>query len=308
MSERAAGRPAVLLLGGNGQVGTELRRALASRGAIVAPAHAELDLADAHALRRTVRELAPRAIVNAAAYTAVDQAEREPALAHAINGDAPGVLAEEAARLDVPLVHYSTDYVFDGSSEAPYAEDAATAPLNVYGASKLAGERAVLQGGGRALVLCTSWVYGAHGRNFLATMLRLAQREDDAPVRVVGDQHGAPTSSAFIADATARLLTGAESNCAWGLYHVAAAGMTSWCEFARAIFAGAARRGMRVPRVECITTADYASPVTRPAFSVLDTSLAARTFGLVAESWQAQLERVLDARLGPVLSLVPDPS
>ncbi len=308
MSERSAGRPAVLLLGGAGQVGTELRRALAPRGAIVAPSHAELDLADADALRRTVRGVAPQAIVNAAAYTAVDQAEREPALAHAINGDAPGVLAEEAARLDVPLVHYSTDYVFDGTAAVPYDEGAATAPLSVYGASKLAGERAVLQGGARALVLRTSWVYGAHGRNFLATMLRVAQRADDAPVRVVGDQRGAPTSSAFLADATARLLAGAEASGAWGLYHVAAAGMTTWCEFARAIFAGAARRGMRVPRVECITTAAYASPVTRPAYSVLDTSRAARTFGLVAESWQAQLERVLDARLGPALSLVPEPS
>ena len=307
MSERAGDRPAVLLLGGSGQVGTELRRALAPRGAIVAPTHAELDLTDVDALRRMVRALAPRAIVNAAAYTAVDQAEREPALAQAINADAPGALAAEAARLDVPFVHYSTDYVFDGRSEVPYVEDAPTAPLNVYGATKLAGERAVLGSGARALVLRTSWVYGAHGRNFLATMLRLAERAGDAPVRVVGDQRGAPTASGFLADATARMLAGAEAGGGWGLYHVAARGVTTWCDFARAIFAGAAQRGGRVPEVERITTAEHGSPTRRPAYSVLDTTRAERTFGVVAEPWLAQLERVLDARLGAP-SLVPEPS
>ena len=204
-------------------------------------------------------------------------------------------------------MHYSTDYVFEGGATTPYTEDAPTAPLNVYGATKLAGERAVLGSGARALVLRTSWVYGAHGRNFLATMLRLAERADGAPVRVVGDQQGAPTASGFIADATARMLAVAESGGAWGLYHVAARGVTTWYDFARAIFAGAQRRGWRVPDVERITTAEHGSPTRRPAYSVLDTTRAERAFGVVAVSWSSQLERVLDARLGAP-SLVPEPS
>lgn len=308
MTARVDGRPAVLLLGGSGQVGTELRRALAPLGPIVAPTRAELDLADDAALRRVVRDVGAPVIVNAAAYTAVDRAEREPALARAINAGAPAILAAEAARAGAALVHYSTDYVFDGEAETPYDEDAATGPRSVYGATKLAGERAVLASGARSLVLRTGWVYGAHGRNFLTTMLRLAESGDCAVVRVVGDQRGTPTTSAFVADATATMLARAESLGAWGLYHVAASGATTWCDFAAAIFAGAARRGRCVPEVARITTAEFDAPAPRPRYSVLDTARAARTFGLAAEPWPTQLERVLDARLGPAPSPVPEPS
>ncbi|MGZ8375700.1 MAG: dTDP-4-dehydrorhamnose reductase [Gemmatirosa sp.] len=297
------GEAVVLLLGATGQVGTELRRALAPLGRLVLPARADAELTDPDALRRLVRDTRPDAIVNAAAHTAVDRAEAERDLAFAINATAPGVLAEEAARIDAAIVHYSTDYVFDGAADRPYGEDATATPLNVYGASKLAGEQAVLGSGARALVLRTSWIYGAHGRNFLATMLRIAEAGDRPVVRVVDDQRGTPTASAFVADATATMLTGAPEREAWGLYHVTAGGSATWRDFASAIFAGAARRGLHVPAVERIGTAEFGAPARRPAYSVLDTSRARQVFGIAAAPWESQLEAVLDARIGAVPSL-----
>ncbi len=302
----SAGTSVVLLLGASGQVGTELRRALAPVGPLVTPSRADADLADPDALRRIVRATRPAVIVNAAAHTAVDQAEREPERAFAINGTAPGVLAEEARRLDAALVHYSTDYVFDGTARRPYDEEAPTAPLNVYGSSKRAGEEAVSGSGARALVLRTSWVYGPHGRNFVATMLRIADAGAPAVVRVVDDQRGAPTSSVFVADATAALLGRAAAQGAWGLYHVAAGGEVTWREFAEAIFAGAARRGRRVPEVAALSTTEFGAPARRPAYSVLDTTRVARVFGVEAESWRSQLETVLDARIGAIPSLATE--
>ncbi len=300
------GTRVVLLLGASGQVGTELRRALAPTSRLVTPTHAECDLADPDALRRLVRDVRPDVLVNAAAHTAVDLAEGEPERAFAINATAPAALAEEARRVDAALVHYSTDYVFDGSTDRPYDEGAPTAPLNVYGASKHAGEQAVLASGARALVLRTSWVYGPHGRNFVATMLRIADAGAPPVVRIVEDQRGTPTSSVFIADATAAMLERAASQDAWGLYHVTAGGDATWREFATAIFAGAARRGRRVPDVVGISTAEFGAAARRPAYSVLDSARVARVFGVRAEHWSTQLESVLDARIGRVPSLATE--
>ena len=291
----------ILVTGAAGQVGFELVRALAPVGPVLATTRATLDLADLDAVRAVVRAAAPAAIVNAAAYTAVDRAESEPEAARRLNAVLPGVVAEEAARLGVPLVHYSTDYVFDGAEPAPRPVDAPTGPLNVYGRTKLAGEEAVRAVGGRWLVLRTSWVYGARGANFLATMLRLAAERD--VVRVVDDQHGAPTSSRFLADATARLLGAAlrgDPAAPWGVHHLAAGGATSWHGFARAIFDGLAERGGRVPRLEAIATADFPTPARRPRHSVLDTSSVRAASGLHVPDWRVLLALVLDERLGPV--------
>ena len=253
-----------------------------------------------------MRDVRPWLIVNAAAYTAVDAAEADAATARAINGVAPGVLAEEAALTDAALVHYSTDYVFDGTLGRAYTERDAPAPLNAYGTSKLAGEQAVLAAGGRALVLRTSWVYGAHGHNFARTMLRLAS--GGGPIRVVDDQWGVPTSSAFLADATlamVRQLTGDErgkpAGGAWGLHHVVPSGSATWHVFAAAILDGAAARGIARPALHAVSTAEYGAMVRRPAYSVLDASNAVRRFGLSTGHWREQLTDVLDTLLGPVV-------
>ena len=231
----------ILLTGKNGQVGFELQRALAPLGEIVAVDQAGCDLADAAAIRRLVRTTQPHIIVNPAAYTAVDQAEAEPQRAQAINGDAPGILGEEARDIGALVVQYSTDYVFDGRKSGAYGEDDAPNPLNVYGRSKLAGERALAASGARCLIFRTSWVYGAHGANFAKTMLRLAAERTS--LKVVADQHGAPTSAALIADATAQVLgqylcrpAGADlQDFPYGLYHLVAGGRTNWHEYAQAV-------------------------------------------------------------------------
>ncbi|MDI6748801.1 MAG: dTDP-4-dehydrorhamnose reductase [Rhodocyclaceae bacterium] len=292
----------ILLTGKNGQVGFELQRALAPLAEIVAVGHAECDLAQPDALRRLIREVAPQIIVNAAAYTAVDKAESEPALAQAINADAPGLMGEEAKRLDALIVHYSTDYVFDGRKAGAYTEDDAPNPLNVYGRSKLAGERALIASGARHLIFRTSWVFGAHGGNFVKTILRLAAERDT--LRVVADQFGAPTSAALIADVTTQILgqyvracRPASADFAFGLYHLVAAGRTSWHEYAQEIVRAALAAGrplrLRPEDVQAIATADYPLPAKRPANSCLDTSKLRKTFGLVLPDWRQGLHHVL---------------
>lgn len=292
----------ILLTGKNGQVGFELQRALAPLAEIVAVGHAECDLAQTDALRRLIREVAPQIIVNAAAYTAVDKAESEPALAQAINADAPGLMGEEAKRLGALVVHYSTDYVFDGRKAGFYTEDDAPNPLNVYGRTKLAGERALIASGARHLIFRTSWVFGAHGGNFVKTILRLAAERDT--LRVVADQFGAPTSAALIADVTAQILgqyvracRPASADFAFGLYHLVAAGRTSWHEYAQEIVRAALAAGrplrLRPEDVQAIATADYPLPAKRPANSCLDTSKLRKTFGLFLPDWRQGLQHVI---------------
>jgi dTDP-4-dehydrorhamnose reductase len=278
----------ILLTGASGQVGGELAALLAAQADVAAPDRAALDLTSPDAIVAAVRAAAPDIVINAAAYTAVDLAERERDLAFAVNARAPQVLAEEAKRSGALLVHYSTDYVFDGGADAPYHEDSPTAPLNVYGESKLEGERAIAATGGAALVLRTSWVYGLRGRNFLTTMQRLARERDE--LRVVDDQAGAPNWSRELARATARIVANGRHVVAErrGLYHLTARGATTWYGFARAILAD-------VPRVRIvpITTAEYPTPASRPAWSVLDTARFERTFGFALPDWQVSLAECL---------------
>jgi dTDP-4-dehydrorhamnose reductase len=282
----------ILLLGKTGQVGgalTPLLRQLAGSAAdeaVVTLGRADVDLSDAAALAQAVQQVQPSLIVNAAAHTAVDRAETEPDIAFAINAVAPGVLAEQAAKLNALLVHYSTDYVFDGSQRTPYRESDPTHPLGVYGESKLAGEQAVQASGCRHLLLRTSWVYDSTGRNFLTTMLRLAKQH--GKLRVVGDQHGSPTSAAMIAEASLQLIRSILNQPAMqgGLYHLTAQGQTTWHGFAQAILRKA---GLDVP-IEAITTADYPTPAKRPAYSVLDSSKLQREFNYRLPDWQQALD------------------
>jgi dTDP-4-dehydrorhamnose reductase len=280
----------ILLTGAGGQVGFELARTLAPLGELHAFDHRALDLADPDALVAACRALAPELVVNAAAYTAVDKAQSEPALALAVNARGPGILAEEARRLGAVLVHYSTDYVFDGLKRAPYAEDDPPHPLNAYGVSKLEGERAIAASGCKHLVFRTSWVYGPRGRNFLATMLALAATRDE--VRVVNDQRGAPTTSLFLAEATARALAAIpRAGVTSGVYHLSAAGETTWAGFARAIFDRAGdRRGFRAPRVVPIASSEYPAAAERPHYSVLSHRKFTAAFGFEPTSWQSQLD------------------
>jgi dTDP-4-dehydrorhamnose reductase len=292
----------ILLFGANGQVGTELRRSLAPLGEIVPTTRSGLlpdgqpcvaaDFDAPQALPALVEQLAPDIVVNAAAYTAVDRAEGDMAAAFRANADAPARIAAACAARNAMLVHYSTDYVFDGSETRPYREEDPVNPLGVYGASKLAGERAIQASGARHLIFRTAWVYAAHGHNFLRTMLRLAAERDE--LRVVSDQIGAPTPAALIADATAGALQRPATRS--GLWHLVAGGQASWHGFAEAIFAGACARGLiaRTPRVIPITTSDYPTPARRPAWSVLDTSRLQQDFELRPAAWQDGLGKVLD--------------
>jgi dTDP-4-dehydrorhamnose reductase len=278
----------ILLLGRNGQVGWELERALAPLGEVKAFDRTGLDLADTPRLAAAVRALQPAVIVNAAAYTAVDKAESERDAAFAVNATGPRVLAEEVRRIGALLVHYSTDYVFDGAKGSPYVEDDTPNPINVYGASKLAGEEAIRKIGCRHLILRTSWVYGPRGKNFMLTMLRLARERPE--LRVVDDQVGAPTSSLEIARATATVLARAmRSPELTGLYHLAASGETSWCGFARAIFAQAR---IATP-VQPIPTEEYPTPARRPKNSRLDCSRLRDTFGVALVPWEEALAEAL---------------
>ncbi|MFP5275523.1 MAG: dTDP-4-dehydrorhamnose reductase [Acidobacteriota bacterium] len=288
-----------MILGGSGQLGRELQRSFAGVGAVVAADRMACDLSSPDSIRSVLRGAEPNVILNAAAYTAVDRAESERELAYAINATAPGVMAEEARRCDALLVHYSTDYVFDGSKTGPWTEDDPTGPLNVYGASKLAGEQAVAAAGGRHLIFRTSWVYGPHGKNFLFTMLRLgAEREK---LSIVDDQIGAPTTSVELADATRRIVEGIAAGRFgapedWaGVYHMTCAGQTSWCGFARAIFArAAAAHGAKVPELIPIASADYPTPAQRPRNSVLSNAKLAERFGVRLAGWEQALDAVFE--------------
>jgi dTDP-4-dehydrorhamnose reductase len=303
----------ILVTGANGQVGHEVLRALARRRVRawrreIIPATRDgklddgtpcesMDLADRDGLTRALDRVAPDLIVNAAAYTAVDRAEDEPDLAQRINADAPGAIGAWAARRGARVVHYSTDYVFDGGAIRPYREDDATNPLGAYGRSKLAGEAALRESGARHLIFRTAWVYAARGRNFLATMLR-AGAERDA-LRVVDDQVGAPTPARLIAELALQCVTQWRDDADAardGVYHLVASGQTSWCGFARAIFERAQRQRLiaRMPTVHAIRTADYPTRATRPAFSVLDTAKLRDTFGSVPADWQTALDGVIE--------------
>lgn len=291
----------ILLLGKDGQVGWQLQRSLAPHGRVVACGRAECDLSDPDRIRSAVREIKPSVIVNATAYTAVDKAESEVALAQRVNAEAPGVLAEEAARLGALLVHYSTDYVYDGTKAVPWVETDPTNPQSVYGASKLAGEVAIRAVGGRSLIFRTSWVFGARGGNFVKTILRLAREKEG--LSVVDDQIGSPTPAALIATVTGvvlamlrrgQLLESGENR----LYHLAAARPVSWCEFARTIVTLAGVMPgfdlrLRAEAIRAITTLEYPTPARRPANSRLDCTRLETDFGLQMPDWQPYLERML---------------
>ncbi len=286
----------IFIAGRSGQ----LARCLADAAALrkiraTAVGRPELDLEAGDGVDRAIDTCGPSAIINAAAYTAVDKAETESRRAFAVNCSGAALLAKSAARCGVPFIHMSTDYVFDGRKPAPYREEDDPAPLNVYASSKLAGEGAVLAANPRALVLRTSWVYSCYGSNFLRTMLRLCETRDC--VRVVDDQCGTPTSAADLAEAILTIadrLRSSNGVSRAGIYHLAGRGVTSWHGFAAAIFAGLARRGLRVPPLQPIATADYPSPVCRPTNSSLDSSKAERVFGVRLPRWQSSLEICLD--------------
>jgi dTDP-4-dehydrorhamnose reductase len=294
-------RRRILLTGASGQVGWELRRTLSGLGEVLALDSKAMNLADAAAVRQTVREIVPAIIVNPAAYTAVDKAESEVELAHAVNATAPGVLAEEAGRLGALLVHYSTDYVFNGSGTTPWREDDACGPLNVYGATKLAGERAIQSSGCRHLIFRTSWVYGARGSNFLQTMRRLMRERPE--LRIVDDQIGAPTWCRDLAEATAQVLSqiasptsGFEENAPWGVYHMTNSGETSWHGFAQAIQALEEFDETCAPaHLLPIPGSDYPTPARRPLNSCLDNDKLEQTFGLRLQDWRAALALCLEA-------------
>lgn len=291
-----------LVFGANGQVGTELLRTLAANGAVQAttrsgrlPDGSACETADfdaPEALPALLDRIAPSRVVNAAAYTAVDRAEQDRDSAMRANALSPGVIAAWCAARNVPLVHYSTDYVFDGQGSAPYLEDAQTSPLGVYGETKLAGEEAIRASGAQHLILRTAWVYASHGANFLRTMLRVGAERDE--LRVVADQIGTPTPAALIADVTAQLLRQRTPDTS-GTWHLTAAGQTSWHGFAEAIFQQAVGAGLlsRAPRVVPITTADYPTPARRPAYSRLSIDKLQRDFDLVLPDWRVGLQRVI---------------
>jgi len=287
----------ILITGGAGQLGWELRRTLAIFGEVVAPPRDILDIASADSIIAAVRGVRPGLIVNAAAYTAVDKAESEPGLAMKINGDAPRVLAEEAALRNAPLIHYSTDYVFDGSKAEPYREDDEAAPINVYGRTKLAGEQAVIAAKAAHLIFRTSWVYGSRGRNFLLTMLRLARERKE--LKVVDDQVGAPTSARLIAEATAVAIARSFAEGVLdpdrfqqmgGLYHLTAAGRTTWYGFAQAILLN--KEG--VAKLSPIPTSGYPTPARRPQNSVLDNGKLEKQFGFRLPDWKVGLKLCME--------------
>jgi dTDP-4-dehydrorhamnose reductase len=290
--------PRILLLGANGQLGTELRALLEGTCELHALTRAQADLSQPEQLREIVATLKPEVILNAAAYTAVDKAESEPDLAALVNAQSPQVLAEEAARYGGLLVHYSTDYVFDGSKPSPWLEDDATGPLSVYGSTKLAGEQGIEAEGGSYLIFRTSWVFAPHGKNFLLTIRRLAGERDR--LTIVADQFGAPTSAAAIARATVQVLEKLRSNgtqqpTSWrGVYHMTCAGETSWHGFAEAIVdqaAAAGALGGKRPEVLPIPGAHYPTPAKRPANSVLDNGKLLREFGVALPHWREALSQ-----------------
>ncbi|MFJ4458043.1 dTDP-4-dehydrorhamnose reductase [Pseudomonas sp. NPDC089392] len=279
----------ILVCGRNGQVAQALQVHLAGLGELHVLGREQLDLAAPEALRAPLRRLAPELIINAAAYTAVDQAEQEPELAFAINADGPRVLAEEAKRLGAPLIHFSTDYVFDGGKTTPYNEDDAPSPLGVYGHSKLAGEQAIVAVAGKHLILRTSWVYSRYGRNFLLTMQRLLQEQPQ--LRVVDDQVGAPTWAGTLATSTRSLIERWQAGQAgaWGIYHLAAQGETSWFGFAQAIAEQLKAQGLPCAELLPIPSSEYPTPARRPLNSRLDCTRLAREWQVNLPHWQQAL-------------------
>ncbi|NIE57915.1 MULTISPECIES: dTDP-4-dehydrorhamnose reductase [unclassified Burkholderia] len=289
----------ILITGSNGQVGFELQRALAPLGEVIALTRRDVDLADPASLVAALDRHQPDLIVNPAAYTAVDKAESEPEQARAVNAGAPGVMAQWGATRNVPLVHYSTDYVFEGTGAMPYREDAPVNPQSIYGTTKCDGEIAVRQAFARHLILRTSWVVGAHGGNFLKTILRLARERDQ--LRIVADQTGAPTSAALIADVTAHLVAryfADREHFAFGTYHLAASGETNWCEYARYVVALAEARGLdlklRSTDIVPIATHEYPLPAKRPMNSRLDSSKLMSTFGISLPDWRNGVDYVFE--------------
>lgn len=293
----------VLLIGGNGQVGTELRRALLPLGEVVVTtrdgvaldgqATLPCDLSMPEAVARVIQHVVPDVVINATAYTAVDKAESDKDMVRRINSAAVEETARACHALGTPLIHYSTDYVFDGQGTSPYPVDAPTAPLGVYGQTKLDGEDAIRASGVRHLILRTAWVYATHGHNFLRTMLRLGAERDS--LRVVGDQIGSPTPAWLIADITANIL--AQGLGEGGTHHLVARGQTSWHGFAEAIFEEAVEKGLiaNTPRVESIPTSEYPTPAARPKWSVLDTTALRDTYHLDLPDWRDALKRTLQS-------------
>ncbi|SIT21109.1 dTDP-4-dehydrorhamnose reductase [Achromobacter sp. MFA1 R4] len=287
----------IVLLGKNGQVGHELQRALLPLGEVLAFGRDECDLASPASLEAVLRDAAPQVIVNAAAYTAVDKAESDQDTARLVNADAVGVLADYCASTGALLVHYSTDYVFDGEKSNAYIESDAPNPQSVYGATKLAGESAIIKSGCPALVFRTSWVYSTHGGNFLKTMLRLA-RERDA-LNVVADQHGTPTGAELIADVTLLAIAAhRKGDLPSGIYHLTASGSTSWHAFARHIIGRALHNGAQLKLtaddVHAIGTADYPTAARRPRNSTLDATALSQALGLQLPDWRVHADRVID--------------
>lgn len=282
----------ILLTGKNGQVGWELQRSLAPFGRIWAYDRQELDLQDSDALRRVIQEIKPDLIVNAAAYTAVDKAETDQGAAHAINAVAPMIMAEEAKKCGALLVHYSTDYVFDGTGKRPYIENDPVNPLSVYGKTKLEGESAIRSIHDKHLILRTSWVYATRGKNFLLTMQRLGKEKE--LLKIVSDQIGAPTWSRLIASMTAQMINSSWHSQLWGTYHLTSAGQTSWHGFAKEIFNVLYAAGAAVPILQEITTSEYPLPASRPGYSVLSNDKLEKAFHLKMPDWKDCLHLCLD--------------
>lgn len=287
----------ILLFGAGGQVGREITGLAAARGIeLVGLDRSALDVCDPVAVARALEAHRPAAVINAAAYTAVDKAESEPALAARANAFAPGHMAERCARYGTPLVHISTDYVFDGTKPTAYVETDPVAPLGVYGRTKAAGEAAVRAAAERHIIVRTSWVYGAYGHNFLKTMLRLAGERDQ--LKVVADQRGCPTATRDLAEALLKAAqAAAKGDARWGTYHFAGSGATSWHGFAGAIVAAAAKHTGRTPEVLPITTTEYPTPAKRPRNSELASDLFHRAFGYRAAPWNQRVSEVVDALL-----------
>lgn len=283
----------ILIFGAGGQIGTELQRSFANAGEVTALDRRYADFSRPEDLRPIISSLKPAIILNAAAYTAVDKAESEPDLAMTVNRDAPRVIAEEAAKLGALLVHYSTDYVFDGSKRSPWIETDRPNPLSAYGRTKLAGECALQEVGGRYLIFRTSWVYAPHGKNFLLTMLRLGRGREQ--LKIVDDQFGAPTSSLAIADATrAAVDTAMAGTPEYGVYHLTCGGETTWCYFAQEIFAAHHQQyGGKLPQIIHIPSSEYPTPAIRPANSILSNEKLKSAFGISLSHWQKELVKVM---------------
>ena len=313
-------KPTILLTGKTGQLGSELNRLLPSLGKVIALERRELDLLDPDKIRKVMRDINPQLVINAAAYTAVDAAETDQATALAVNAEAPRLLAQEAKKIGALLVHFSTDYIFDGSKKAPYVETDPPNPLNAYGRTKLAGEEAIRNSGAAHLIFRTSWVYATHGRNFLLTIVRLATEREE--LKIVADQVGAPTCALDLAEATTKIFAGmiaADKSRfvfpeASGTYDMTAAGQTTWYEFAKAILGEAGRAPQDLPwlaaatkgrtliarRVVPISTEEFRSPARRPANSILSNARLKQVFGVALPDWRTQLQRCFSPERTPV--------